>query len=134
MTSRIAFGACGAVLALCANFAGATAAVANGDGGAAASDAFTISEDVIAEGKALYLKNCKLCHGTKGTSGKRLSQNKKVADAEYVARTIITGPGYMTEFGPHLSDEEIALIVTYVRNEMGNSYGPMNATEVKQLR
>jgi mono/diheme cytochrome c family protein len=40
----------------------------------------------------------------------------------------------MTEFGPHLSDEEIALIVTYVRNEMGNSYGPMDATEVKQLR
>lgn len=134
MTSRISSGACGAALALCVSIVSATATYANGDGATEHTNVDSISESVIAEGKALYLKNCKLCHGSKGTSGKRLSQNAKVADAEYVARTIITGPGYMTEFGPHLSDEEIALIVTYVRNEMGNSYGPMNATEVKQLR
>ena len=93
-----------------------------------------IPAETMAEGESLYLKNCRLCHGTKGTSGKRLSGNESLADAEYVASTILLGPGYMTPFAEHLSDEEIALITTYVRNAWGHAYGAMEAAEVAPLR
>lgn len=104
----------------------------------AVADASTVVTPVPAEameeGAALYKKNCRFCHGTKGTSGKRLAGNEMLADAEYVASVILTGPGYMTPFEEHLSDEEIALITTYVRNAWGHAYGPMQAADVAQLR
>ena len=93
-----------------------------------------VPSEVIAEGEALYLKNCRMCHGTKGTSGKRLAGNENLADADYVAGTILIGPGYMTPFAEHLSDEEVALITTYVRNAWGHAYGLVEAAEVAPLR
>jgi mono/diheme cytochrome c family protein len=107
-------------------------------GGVAAENApsgdVAIPAEVLAQGEKLYKKNCRFCHGTKGTSGKRLSGNEKLVDADYVAHVILVGPGYMTPFAEHLSDEEIALIVTYVRNAWGNAYGPVAAEDVAQLR
>lgn len=40
----------------------------------------------------------------------------------------------MTPFADALTDEEIAIITTFVRNAWGNDYGPMTAEEVAQLR
>lgn len=107
---------------------GAAAEEASGAGHAA------IPVDIMEQGKALYLKNCRLCHGSKGTSGKPLKGNEMMEDAEYVASVILVGPGYMAAFEDHLTDEEIALIVTYVRNAWGHSYGPVDAALVAPLR
>ncbi len=93
-----------------------------------------VPADLMAEGETLYLKNCRMCHGTRGTSGKRLAGNENLADADYVAGSILVGPGYMTGFAEHLSDEEIALITTYDRNAWGHGYGPVEAAEVAPLR
>jgi len=93
-----------------------------------------VSAAVLEEGEALYRRNCRFCHGTKGTSGKRLAGNEMIADAEYVAQVILTGPGYMTAFAEHLSDAEIATITTYVRYSWGHAYGPMESGEVSALR
>ncbi|MDB2663096.1 cytochrome c [Paracoccaceae bacterium] len=93
-----------------------------------------ISQDSLKSGKELYLKRCRLCHGSKGTSGKRLSKNQNLADTQYVANTIINGRGYMTAFGEHLTDEEISLIMTFVRNSIGNSFGAVSAEEVARYR
>lgn len=101
--------------------------------GSAAADA-VIPAETLVEGEALYLKNCRLCHGSKGTSGQPLAGNEMLEDASYVAGVILVGPGYMAAFEDHLSDEEIALIVTYVRNSWGHSYGPVDADVVAQLR
>ncbi|SMX33124.1 c-type cytochrome [Maliponia aquimaris] len=108
-------------------------------GGAAAEDALVavdtaVPSEVLAQGEALYLKNCRLCHGTKGKSGKPLAGNDMLEDAEYVASVILVGPGYMAAFEDHLSDDEIALIVTYVRNAWGHAYGPVDASIVAPLR
>lgn len=93
-----------------------------------------VPAEVIAQGKDLYLKNCRLCHGSKGTSGKPLAGNAMLEDADYVASVILWGPGYMASFADHLSDDEIALLVTFVRNSWGHAYGPFAADDVARLR
>ena len=40
----------------------------------------------------------------------------------------------MPEFGPSLSDEQIAQIATYVLNSWGNSYGMVKPDDIKALR
>ena len=91
--------------------------------------------DAVAAGQKLYLKNCRTCHGSKGTAGVPLAGNPKVQyDFGYLVWAIITGPGYMPEFGPALSDDEIAGIATFVLNSWGNSYGPVTAEDVHGLR
>jgi len=107
--------------------------------GATDANALQIKSEVVdtavmEEGEGLYRKHCRFCHGTKGTSGKRLAGNAMVADAGYVAHVILVGPGYMTAFAEHLSDQEIATITTYVRNSWGNAYGPMDSSAVAALR
>jgi mono/diheme cytochrome c family protein len=64
----------------------------------------------------------------------RLKGNEKMRDGAFVAHAILVGPGYMTPFADALTDEEIAIITTFVRNAWGNDYGPMTAEEVAQLR
>ena len=86
------------------------------------------------DGEALFLVNCRVCHGTKGTAGTPLAHNENLADARHVARTIIIGPGYMTAFGDHLDDEQIAAVATYVRSSWGNSFGAVDANEVAAAR
>jgi mono/diheme cytochrome c family protein len=90
---------------------------------------------VIEQGHTEYLKNCRTCHGSKGTAGVPLAGNEKVqADFGYLAWAIITGPGYMPEFGPALSDEQIALICTYILNSWGNSYGIVMPEDIAAMR
>lgn len=85
-------------------------------------------------GEALYLANCRMCHGNSGTAGTPLAGNEDLADAGHVARTIIIGPGYMTAFGDILSDQEIAAIATHVRTSWGNDFGPVTPEEVAAAR
>jgi len=93
-----------------------------------------LAAEIEAGGK-LYLKNCRTCHGTKGTAGVPLAKNAKVqADYGYLVWAILTGPGYMPEFGPALSDEQIARISTYILNSWGNDYGLVTPEEVRDQR
>ena len=53
-----------------------------------------------------YMNNCRTCHGSKGTAGVPLAKNPKVSgNPGYLIWAILTGPGYMPEFAPVLSDE-----------------------------
>lgn len=125
------------VFVLGAALAGATLSVCAALASAAPepqSSPVEIPVQAMEAGEALYLVNCRMCHGTRGTAGTPLAGNDRLRDAEYVARTIITGPGYMTAFGPHLDDEEIALLVTYVRNSWGNAFGPVGPEDVALVR
>ena len=40
----------------------------------------------------------------------------------------------MTPFGPVLSDEQIAAVLTYVRSEWGNKGAPVTPEQVKKIR
>lgn len=93
-----------------------------------------IPAELMEEGARQYKRHCRFCHGSKGTAGLRLKGNEKMRDGAFVAHAILVGPGYMTPFEDALTDEEIAIITTFVRNAWGNDYGPMTAEEVAQLR
>lgn len=89
----------------------------------------------VEAGHALYLKNCRTCHGSKGAAGVPLAGNPKVSgDPGYLIWAILTGPGYMPEFGPVLPDADIAGISTFIMNSWGNDYGPVTADDVHGLR
>ena len=90
---------------------------------------------VFEAGKKLYLKNCRTCHGSKGTAGVPLNGNPKIAAGpDYLVWAIVTGPGYMPEFGPALSDADIAAIATYIENTWGNTYGLVAPEDVAAAR
>ncbi|PJN96577.1 hypothetical protein CNY89_01715 [Amaricoccus sp. HAR-UPW-R2A-40] len=89
----------------------------------------------VEAGRGLYLKNCRTCHGSKGTAGVPLAGNPKVSgDPGYLIWAILTGPGYMPEFGPVLTDADVAGISTFIMNSWGNDYGPVTAEDVSGLR
>ncbi|MEJ1161719.1 c-type cytochrome [Prosthecomicrobium sp. N25] len=90
---------------------------------------------VVEAGRQLYLDNCRQCHGTRGTAGVPLAKNPRLAgDPGHLIWAILTGPGYMPEFAPVLSDEQIAAISTYIMNSWGNEYGPVTAQNVQGMR
>lgn len=64
-----------------------------------------------------------------------LAGNEKVSGGpDYLVWAIITGPGYMPEFGPVLSDEQIAAIATFIENSWGNANGIVLPEDVKAVR
>lgn len=105
---------------------------------APAADAAPADADLakmIEEGHKQYMNNCRPCHGSKGTAGVPLAGNPKVADNPgYLIWAILTGPGYMPEFAPALSNEQIAAIATFVENSWGNSSGMVSPDDVQMSR
>jgi mono/diheme cytochrome c family protein len=102
--------------------------------GALAAQDVAVPPQIMEEGAALYLVNCRQCHGTRGTAGVPLASSERIGDADHVVTTIITGPGYMAAFGDHLDDAQIAAITTYVRNSWGNEFGLVEPEDVAALR
>lgn len=81
-----------------------------------------------ADGKKLYLKNCRQCHSTSGEpdaeSKAKYPKIKSLNDAAFlaklsddsIAKVIKNGAGKdMKSFGDRLNAEEIAAVVKYVR-------------------
>lgn len=93
-----------------------------------------VPDALMKEGETLFLRNCRQCHGTRGTAGVPLKQNENIADASYVASVILVGPGYMAGFADALNDDQIAAISTYVRNSWGNAYGAVTPQDVADMR
>ena len=56
------------------------------------------------------------------------------ATPDYLVWAILTGPGYMPEFAPALSNEQIAMIATFVGNSWGNSSGIVTPEDVQASR
>ena len=87
-------------------------------------------------GAPKYAANCAMCHGPagQGGAGAVLAGNGELADAEFVANTIVHGFGYMPAFGNQLSDDDIAQIGTFIRNNWGNDFGVLTTEQVSAAR
>jgi mono/diheme cytochrome c family protein len=102
-------------------------------------------------GARLYEKHCADCHGERGEGAAgiypRLAGNRAVSLATPVnlARIVLEGgfapttaanprPFGMPPFATVLSNQEIAEILTYLRNSWGNRAAPVGAVEVGRLR
>ncbi|WP_417580370.1 glucose/sorbosone family PQQ-dependent dehydrogenase [Pelagibacterium sp.] len=109
------------------------------EGDEASADAITSDSDVAAvanAGAPKFAANCASCHGAggQGGAGAVLAGNENLADASFVANTLIHGFGYMPAFGNQLSDEDVAQLGTYIRNSWGNDFGVLTTEEVEAAR
>jgi alcohol dehydrogenase (quinone), cytochrome c subunit len=83
-------------------------------------------EKVIKTGEMLYLEYCAECHQEDGTGWStlypRLASNPIVTlhDPEPIIDTVAYGQGSMMAFHDRLTSEEIASILSYIRNAWGN--------------
>ena len=104
----------------------------------------------VEKGKAVYMQTCFVCHqpGGLGVVGQIpplagsdfLANNKEDAIRAVVigrnGETIVNGKTYKGTMIPlnYLSDEQIANVLTYVRNSWGNTGDAVNVKEVAKIR
>jgi nitrite reductase (NO-forming)/hydroxylamine reductase len=108
-------------LSLCALGLAAGLALTGLTGSAVAADAPTLTPEQFEKGKSLYFQRCAGCHGVlrKGATGKNLEpKNTLKKGQKRLARIIALGTeGGMNNFDDILSEEEIALLATYIQIE-----------------
>lgn len=109
-----------------------------------------VDEQEFAAGQKLYVQHCQVCHGPEGQGS--ADMYPPLADTEWVTgnkarliRTILLGLSEPIEVNgetynqempafQHLSDQEIADILTYIRNSFENSSGAVIPGEVYEER
>lgn len=116
---------------------------------AAGADKEWTKEDLIAEGKAVYEKNCAVCHQVSGAglppafpaiTGSKISTSPIFgADGKYLPDShldrVLNGKNVMPAWKATLNDTEIAAVITYERNALGNSVGDVvQPSQVKAAR
>ena len=104
---------------------------------AAAAEPEWSMETAMGQGETLYASSCAACHQAGGqglaAAGFPAIAGSGVATgpvAEHIRIAVHGSPGTaMAAFGPQLSDEELAAIVTYQRNAWGNDTGDLVTPE-----
>lgn len=115
----------------------------------AGSDKTWSKEDLMAQGKEVYAKNCAVCHQADGqglppafpalTGSKIVNAPNFDADGKLIKDShldrVFNGIRVMPAWKGVLSDVEIAAVVTYERNALGNALGDLlQPSQVKALR
>ena len=109
----------------------------------------TVSGAIADRGKEVYDQNCLACHQIDGSGVPMLTpslvnaewvQGDKVRLINVVLKGLqgveINGEMYDNPMPPlaHLSDEDIAAVLTYIRNNFSNKAGPIKKEEVAAAR
>jgi mono/diheme cytochrome c family protein len=119
--------------------------------GPSASPALLSSDPRMRRGEAIFVDTCAACHKRSGEGVvhlfPRLAGNVIATqdDPASLIRIILTGgrgaatdatptAPAMPSLGFRLNDEQVAAVVTYVRNSWGNAASPVTAEMVKALR
>jgi mono/diheme cytochrome c family protein len=113
--------------------------------------AVSASDPTMTAGRAIYADECSACHGMDGKGVPYLfpslagSPNVRSVDPVSLTRVLIegarsvatanepTGPG-MPSFAWKLSDDQVAAVLTYIRNSWGASASPVDPRQVEQAR
>lgn len=116
---------------------------------AAGADKVWTKEDLIANGKAVYEKNCAVCHQVTGAglppafpalTGSKVANGPIFgADGKYLKDghldRVLNGVRVMPSWKAVLNDTEIASVITYERNGLGNAVGDvLQPAQVKAAR
>jgi mono/diheme cytochrome c family protein len=130
----------------------AIAAYLKDDGAGSAPSAPAPSNDpAMAAGGAIYRDVCSACHAIDGRGTPSLYPALAIAPSTYsinpasMIRVVLVGARSaataaeptapaMPAFGWQLSDEQVAAVLTYVRNAWGKSASPVSADEVRRAR
>jgi mono/diheme cytochrome c family protein len=122
-----------------------------GSAGTAAPAAVPASDPRMQVGQAIFVDTCSACHTRNGSGIEhlfpRLADNAivKQSDPTTLMRIVLTGvrgagtDGFptspaMPSFGYRLDDNQVAAVVTYIRNSWGNTASAVDAGMVKTLR
>lgn len=115
----------------------------------AGADKEWTKEDLLATGKTVYEKNCAVCHQVSGaglppafpalTGSKVATSPIFDADGKYLKDghldRVLNGIRVMPGWKSVLNDTEIAAVITYERNALGNSVGDvLQPSQVKAAR
>jgi cytochrome c oxidase subunit 2 len=115
----------------------------------AGADKEWTKDELIANGKTVYEKNCAVCHQVSGAglppafpalTGSKIA-NAPIfgADGKYLKDShldrVLNGVRVMPSWKALLNDTEIASVITYERNALGNSVGDvLQPAQVKAAR
>ena len=94
------------------------------------------TQKLMSDGHQLYVEYCAECHQTDGSGWStlypRLAGNPIVTlhDPEQIIVTVTYGQGSMMSFQEKLSSQQIAEILTYIRNSWGNQASPVDSRQV----
>lgn len=118
----------------------------------AANDVKEMTKDeLVTQGKAVYEKNCAVCHQVTGAglppafpalAGSKIATGPIFgADGKYMKDShldrVLNGKGVMPAWKATLNDTEIAAVITYERNSFGNAAAKdqvLQPTQVKAAR
>jgi mono/diheme cytochrome c family protein len=114
-----------------------------------------VAEDPVALGKKVFTANCAACHQASGTgipgqypplAGSEIVLSKEGYGPNHIARIVLNGlsgpvtvkgssfNGNMPTWKDILSDEQIANVLTYVRQEWGNNAPPISKDGIAAVR
>lgn len=135
------------LLLIAPQFSSAQGTPAAEDTAAVASPA---AADLIAEGEGIYNSTCIACHqaggaGVKAAPGSAPTMNgaipalannpfETLEDPEAVVLTVLNGRAGMPAFNSSFSDEQIAAVISYVRQAFGNDAAPVSPDVVAKAR
>ncbi len=83
-------------------------------------------DDLISNGEPIYIENCSRCHQMDGGGFSRIYPNLAgnplvtLHDPVPVIQTVLNGQGSMPGFKNGLTHEELASVISYIRNAWGN--------------
>ena len=115
----------------------------------AGADKEWTKDELVANGKAVYEKNCAVCHQVSGAglppafpalTGSKIANGPIFgADGKYLKDghldRVLNGIRVMPSWKALLNDTEIASVITYERNALGNSVGDvLQPAQVKAAR
>ena len=104
---------------------------------------------VLARGKVVYTQNCLTCHmadgyGVDGMNPPLIKTSYVLGDKTRLTKVVLNGmqgldvegESYNNVMPAHafLTDQQIADVLTYVRNSFGNKASAVQTTEVKAIR
>lgn len=97
----------------------------------------------VSSGAELYAAACQSCHMAEGIGAENgagtknypaLAGNQNLQAAVYPATFILNGAGAMPSFADQLTDEQVAALVNYLRQDLNDFEGETTAAEIEPLR
>jgi mono/diheme cytochrome c family protein len=101
----------------------------------------------MAEGQAIFVERCEVCHEERGSQDYPPLSNNSIVQSrnpDTVLRVILQGSqstatvngpiGYSMPAFPVLDDKELSDVATYIRNAWGNRASPVSEREAANLR
>lgn len=95
-------------------------------------------QNLMAMGESVYNQDCARCHGQQGEGvagfPPHAGNSLVTGDPAPVIEIVLNGRGAMPAFGGQLSDEEVAAVISYIRNTWGNDASIVSPSDVDATR